>query len=124
MPTHNLHNHSHHCIYPKLTNSEKAEGEISNLGGSEPITLAHLAEELIWLTGRGSLAYVPFPRERQLIDIGNCYSSYQKFETALGWRPRTSLREGLTRTVKYFQENPEHYSEINADSFSRSLAPV
>jgi len=104
--------------------SESAEGEIFNLGGGEPITLAHLAEELIWLTGRGSLAYVPFPHERQLIDIGNCYSSYQKIENALGWRPRTTLREGLTSTVNYFQENPEHYSEINADFFSQPLAPV
>ncbi len=104
--------------------SEKAEGKVLNLGGSEPITLAHLAEELIWLTGRGTLAYVPFPRERQLIDIGNCYSSYQKIESELGWRPRISLREGLTRTVRYFQENQQHYCDNNADTVPRSLALV
>ena len=104
--------------------SEKAEGEMFNLGGSEPMSLAHLAEELIWLTGRGTLAYLPFPRERQLIDIGNCYSSYQKIESVLGWRARISLREGLTRTIKYFQEYQKHYCDKNADTVSRSLATV
>jgi len=52
---------------------------------------------------------VPFPPERQLIDIGNSYSSYAKIEAALGWRPRTGLREGLARTVEYYQRHGAHY---------------
>ena len=62
--------------------SEEAEGEIYNLGGDEPISLAELAEELIAQTGCGSVRAVPFPPERQIIDIGNVYSSYRKIETA------------------------------------------
>jgi len=102
--------------------NEKAEGEIFNLGGAEPISLSHVAEELIYLTGSGSLSYVPFPRERQLIDIGNCYSSYHKIESILGWRPRTSLRDGLTSTIKFYQENRAHYCDSHVDSVPRSLA--
>src|SRR5205085_4727979 len=64
--------------------SEAAEGEIFNLGGDEPVSLSHLAEELIEMTGHGSVISVPFPPERQLIDIGNSYSSYRKIESALG----------------------------------------
>lgn len=88
--------------------SEAAEGEIFNLGG-DPVTVAELAEELIAITGRGTVRRVPFPPERQLIDIGNSYSSYAKIESALGWRPRTGLREGLARTVEYYQRHGEHY---------------
>ncbi|HVF29262.1 MAG TPA: NAD-dependent epimerase/dehydratase family protein, partial [Pyrinomonadaceae bacterium] len=55
--------------------SEAVEGEIFNLGGEAPVTLSDLAEELISLTGRGSVRCVPFPPERQLIDIGNSFSS-------------------------------------------------
>jgi len=91
--------------------SEAAEGEVFNLGGSEPISLAELASELISLTGRGSLRSVPFPPERQLIDIGNSYSSSAKIETMLDWKPRTPLREGLARTIEFYQNNREHYWE-------------
>ncbi len=100
--------------------SEAAEGEIFNLGGEEPISLAELAGELISLTGRGSVRCVPFPPERQLIEIGNCYSSYHKIETVLGWHPRTPLRASLARTVEFYRRNRAHYWNSNADTLSRS----
>jgi len=101
--------------------SEKTEGEVYNLGSPEPVTLAHAAEELIWLTGKGSLAYVPFPPERQLIDIGNCYSSYRKIDEAVGWEPGVNLHDGLQRTVDYYREHQSHYWKENVDPVPRSL---
>lgn len=100
--------------------SEAAEGEIFNLGNEEPVSLAELAEELIQLTGHGSVRAVPFPPERQLIDIGNFYSSYRKIEAALGWRPRTALRTGLARTIEFYQKHRSHYLNSNIHSLSRS----
>ncbi len=88
---------------------ERCEGEVFNLGGDEPVTLSELAEELIAITGRGTVRSTPFPPERQLIDIGNCYSSYKKINSVLGWRPRTPLREGLRRTVAFYREHWRHY---------------
>ena len=104
--------------------SEAAEGEVFNLGGTEPISLSELANELIVITGRGSVRPVPFPPERQMIDIGNCYSSYSKIESALGWRPRTPLRTGLRRTVSFYQEHREHYWHSDADTIPRSAQTV
>ncbi|MBV9928261.1 MAG: NAD-dependent epimerase/dehydratase family protein [Acidobacteria bacterium] len=100
--------------------SEAAEGEVYNLGGDEPVSLAELAEELISLTGRGTVRTVPFPPERQLIDVGNTHSSFTKIESALGWRPRTSLREGLRRTVEFYERHRTHYLKPDAGQFSRS----
>lgn len=100
--------------------SEAAEGEVYNLGGSEPISLAELAEELISLTGRGSVRTVPFPPERQLIDVGNTHSSFAKIDSALGWRPTTPLREGLRRTVEFYERHRAHYLKPDAGQFSRS----
>jgi UDP-glucose 4-epimerase len=100
--------------------SEEAEGEVYNLGGDEPVSLAELADELIRITGRGSVRSVPFPPERQLIDVGNTHSSFAKIEAALGWRPRTPLREGLERTVEFYRRHRAHYWELDADQFSRS----
>jgi UDP-glucose 4-epimerase len=102
--------------------SETAEGEIFNLGGDDPISLADLAEELIQLTGRGSVRPVPFPPERQLIDIGNFYSDYGKIKSMLGWQPRTPLRLGMARTVEFYRRNRTHYWEDDADTLYRSHA--
>src|SRR5207237_522413 len=49
--------------------AETAEGEVFNLGGDKAVSLAEVAEELLSLTGSGSVCNVPFPPERQLIDI-------------------------------------------------------
>ncbi|MCA1591178.1 MAG: NAD-dependent epimerase/dehydratase family protein [Acidobacteria bacterium] len=100
--------------------SETAEGEIFNLGSDEAVSLSVLAELLIGLTGRGSVRSVPFPRERQLIEIGSSYSSYQKIHSVLGWRPRTPLTEGLARTVEFYRKHREHYWNVDADTVSRS----
>jgi len=98
--------------------SEDTEGEIFNLGADEPVSLAEVAAELIALTGHGSVRAVAFPQERQLIDIGNFHSTYQKFQSTVGWRPRTSLRAGLGQTVEFYRENRPHYWEAGAKSAS------
>ncbi|MDT4897910.1 MAG: UDP-glucose 4-epimerase [Acidobacteriota bacterium] len=89
--------------------SEEAEGEVFNLGGDAPITLRDFTDELISITGQGSVQCVPFTPERQLIDIGNSYSSYRKIESVLGWHPRTPLREGLALTVEFYRKHRKHY---------------
>ncbi len=104
--------------------SEAVEGEIFNLGGEEPVTLSDLAEELISLTGRGSVRCVPFPPERQLIDIGNSFSSYRKIKSVLGWRPRTPWPAGLARTVEFYQKNRAAYWNPDADTLPRSQAAI
>jgi nucleoside-diphosphate-sugar epimerase len=82
---------------------------VFNLGGEKPVRLAELAEALIRLTGRGSIRCVPFPPERQSIDIGDIYSSYRKIGTVLGWYPNTPLHTGLARTIEFYKENRAHY---------------
>ena len=98
--------------------SEACEGDIFNLGGDTPVTLRDLAQELISITGRGSVQSVPFTPERQLVDIGNAYSSYRKIESVLGWRPRTRLRESLALTIEFYQKHRDHYWNPNVCSVS------
>jgi len=98
--------------------SEAAEGEVFNLGTDEPTSVAEVAAELIHLTGHGSVHGVPFPPDRQLIEIGNCYCSYRKIEDALGWRPRVKLRDGLARTIEFYQQHRANYWGKHAGSIS------
>ena len=87
--------------------SEKANGDIFNLGADDPVSLKETAEQLTRVYGSGSYEVVPFPQERKIIDIGDYYGNYDKIKDLLGWEPKTSLAEGLRATVEYY----EHYSE-------------
>ncbi|MEO7413854.1 MAG: NAD-dependent epimerase/dehydratase family protein [Opitutaceae bacterium] len=87
----------------------KAEGEIFNLGGPPPVTLQQLAETLIRMNGGGTFRVREFPAERKKIDIGDFYADDRRIGRKLGWKPRTSLRDALARTLEYYRTELKHY---------------
>ncbi len=71
-----------------------------NLGNPGEFTIRELAETVIAMTGsRSKIVYRPLPsddpRQRQP-DIGLA-------REALGWAPTVALREGLAKTIPYFE---------------------
>ncbi|MBI4371773.1 MAG: NAD-dependent epimerase/dehydratase family protein, partial [Elusimicrobia bacterium] len=89
---------------------DRARGQVWNLGDS-PISLEELAALLVRLNGRGEYRRVPFPPEREAIDIGDYYADYSRIREALGWEPRVKLEDGLARTVRYYQQYGRYYWE-------------
>ncbi len=89
--------------------SERANGEIFNLGGSEVISLKDLAKMTSEMHPGCRYELVPFPPERKAIDIGDYYSDYSKVKNILGWEPRTRLVDGIKQTVEYYLKNFGHY---------------
>ena len=64
---------------------------------------------LMELCPEASYEIVPFPEELKRIDIGDYFGSYSKIQYALGWEPRVTLQEGLSRTVEFFRANKQYY---------------
>jgi UDP-glucose 4-epimerase len=89
--------------------SPAADGQIFNLGGDEAINFLNLAELLLDINGGGEYEVIPYPADRKPIDIGDYYGDYRLIQGRLGWRPRVSLREGLARTLTFYQENKSFY---------------
>lgn len=89
--------------------ADETNGEIFNLGGTEPVSLKDLVETLISVAGSGRYRVVPFPEERRRIDIGDFYADYAKIERVLGWKPTVDLATGLGRTCEYFRRNRQYY---------------
>lgn len=89
----------------------EAEGRVFNLGGvDDPISLDQLAHLLVAANdGVGKFERKSFPPDRKAIDIGDYYSDTSLIQNRLGWKPRVSLGEGLTKTLDYFRTNLEHY---------------
>ncbi|MDP8247683.1 MAG: NAD-dependent epimerase/dehydratase family protein [Candidatus Tritonobacter lacicola] len=88
---------------------DSLNGKIFNLGNSPPISLEEIAKLLIRLNGSGSCRLVPFPEEKKKIDIGDYYSSYDKFKDATGWEPRVTYEDGFRRMLSYYGKNRRHY---------------
>jgi UDP-glucose 4-epimerase len=88
---------------------DAADGQVFNLGGNPPVSLVDLAQQMVEITGQGSVRLVPFPPERKAIDIGDFYAKADKVRAALGWSSQVPLREGLTRTLDYYRRHREHY---------------
>ena len=86
-----------------------ADGQIFNLGGEQSIDLRSLVELMIDINGGGSYRFVPFPAEQKGIDIGDFQADFSKIKSALGWSPRTSLRDGLRKTIEYYKKNLNWY---------------
>jgi UDP-glucuronate decarboxylase len=72
-----------------------------NIGNPAEFTILQLATQVIELTGsRSRIAHRPKPED----DPRQRRPDISKAQDVLGWSPRTPLREGLTRTVAYFEE--------------------
>jgi UDP-glucuronate decarboxylase len=70
-----------------------------NLGNPVEFTIMELAELVIELTGsRKGFVFQPLPSDDP---IQRC-PDIELAQSALGWKPRVSLREGLERTIAYF----------------------
>jgi UDP-glucose 4-epimerase len=88
----------------------QAEGETFNLGATPPTSLRAFVELLYEVSGREpTYRLVPFPEERRRIDIGDFYADYSKIERTLGWSPKTTLADGVAKTIEFYREHIEHY---------------
>jgi UDP-glucose 4-epimerase len=89
--------------------SDACDGDVFNVGGTEPISHRDLVALLIHTAGSGRVRYVDWPPEKKRIDIGSFYSDSTKFQNRVDWTPRVDLREGLTRTLAYFRSHLPEY---------------
>ncbi len=71
-----------------------------NLGNPVETSVAELAETIIALTGsRSSIRQEPLPEDdptQRCPEIGEA-------SARLGWKPKTPLKEGLAKTIEYFE---------------------
>ncbi|KPV65323.1 MAG: NAD-dependent epimerase/dehydratase family protein [Candidatus Bathyarchaeota archaeon BA1] len=83
-----------------LSTDEGARGEVVNVGNAEEVTILELAGKIKQLIGSTSpLTFHPLPEG----DPRRRCSDISRAETVLGWKPKTSLEQGLTRTITWFQ---------------------
>ena len=72
-----------------------------NLGNPHEFTIKQLAELVIELTGsKSQIIYEPLPSD----DPTQRQPIIDKAKEILGWKPTVQLREGLVKTIEYFDK--------------------
>jgi UDP-glucose 4-epimerase len=92
-----------------VAGNERAHGRSFNLGGERGVSLRELADLAVATNGAGSYRVVPFPDDREPIDIGDYVGDYRAIKGLLGWQPRVPIEEGLARTLAYYREHGRYY---------------
>ena len=89
--------------------NDKADGQVLNLGGDKVVTLLELAKLLGTLSPGAKFKKIEFPEDRQAIDIGDYFADDRKCREMLGWKPKVSLEEGLTKILSFYEKNWKEY---------------
>src|ERR1039458_6462301 len=86
-----------------MTSSDSIIGPI-NIGNPVEFSMQQLATTILDLTGsRSQIVHRPLPQD----DSRQRQPNIAKAEDLLGWKPKTALKEGLIKTIAYF-ENPRN----------------
>lgn len=83
--------------------------EVVNLGSDEATVLIDAIRMIEEMTGRtAKLQY----SEAHRADVRATWASIDKAASLLDWRPETDFREGLRRTVEWYEENRDWAKDI------------
>lgn len=89
--------------------TESAYGEVLNVGNDTASSFRDLAALVVEMAGKGRWQYAAFSPERAAQEPGDFISDISKIRRLTGWSPTTSLRDGLERTIRYYQQNQSRY---------------
>jgi nucleoside-diphosphate-sugar epimerase len=85
------------------------DGEIYFIGSGVETLFLDMVKEVIKAVGKGEYKHIPFPPERESIDIRKFVVTYKKFNEATGWTPKFDLKSGVQKTVDFYQDRWDEY---------------
>jgi UDP-glucose 4-epimerase len=104
----------------RLMATDKAVGEVVNIGNTEEVTIEELAQRVKERTGSSSpITYIPYDQayEPGFEDMLRRVPAIEKLYGLTGFRPKTSLAEIIDRVAEYFR------SKRAGEARSRAVAP-
>ena len=78
---------------------ERSDGRVYNVGSGVGTSMIEMARLVVDIAGTGRVEHQPWPPLVQEIDTGDFVADVTRIEREVGWRPATTLADGLRRTV-------------------------
>jgi UDP-glucose 4-epimerase len=82
--------------------SEESNGQVFFAVANRQYSVMEIAQAIVEHIG-GRVRFVEWPKDREVIDIGDAVISNAKIKAILGWNARYDLATGLAKTREYFQ---------------------
>jgi nucleoside-diphosphate-sugar epimerase len=96
--------------------SNNSNCKIYNIGSGEGTRLSEMAKMAVAAVGKGKIERVPWPPDDQAIETGDYVSDIRRATTELGWRPAIGIREGIERTVAYYQRPSRRFFSMTVST--------
>ena len=94
----------------KVAESPRSVGEVINIGSNFEISIGDLANKIISLLGKNAEIVTDSARVRpQDSEVERLWCDNTKAKRLLGWEPKTSLDEGLKRTIEWISDHTHLY---------------
>lgn len=91
-------------------NIQEAKGEAFNFGTDEPVQMLELVKKIVKIMGKADELPPQIMLKTKIErEIDAQYLSAEKISKKFGWNADVSLDEGLTRTIKWYQN---HFGQI------------
>jgi len=105
----------------RIAGTDALVGDLVNLGYGEELRIGDLGHLVLEATGHNDLK-VAFAAERPG-DVPRLWVDPAKLHAATGWRPRTTLAEGLRATLDYYKAiytaNPRCLEQLTARNWEK-----
>ena len=88
--------------------NEACFGKVFNLGAESHYSLNEFIGELNSYR-KFETSKIDFPNDKKLIDIGDYYGDFSAFNSLTNWRPKVDLKEGLGRTLEFYEQHQSIY---------------
>jgi nucleoside-diphosphate-sugar epimerase len=89
-----------------------ADGNIYMIGSGVESRFLDMVTAVIAAVGKGSYVHVPFPPERESIDIRKFVITYAAMQKDTGWKPNVDLKTGVENTVAFYNERLAEYLAV------------
>jgi UDP-glucose 4-epimerase len=89
--------------------NDDAIGKVYNLGAPDPLSLKETAEIMCQEVKDSMFEMIPFPKDRQVIDVGDFLCDYELFSSSFGWTPKINFNKGIKISIEYYKEEIDHY---------------
>lgn len=99
----------------RLMNTERAIGEVTNIGNTEEVSIEELAQRVKQRTSSSSaIEYIPYDQayEPGFEDMMRRVPSVEKLESLTGFRPQTPLSEIIDRVAQSLRAKNERSAEL------------
>lgn len=86
-----------------------AAGQVYNLGSGTGTPFMEMAQLVAKTVPGTEVRQIEWPQDRYFVETGDYISDITKISSVSGWRPRTSVQEGIAETVNFYRQWQNKY---------------